>query len=95
MSKGNYTKAEVEVSLDYSPFDPRNPGWPSGHRVCLMRETPSNDKVNCGQGRQILPADAKKIKAKILAFRKEIWAEIQKAEVRFERYQATGKPKVR
>ena len=90
MSKGNFTIAEVEVSLDHSPFDKEHPGWPSGYFVCLMRETPSNAKINCGAGRKILPEDAKKLKAKILAFRKEIWADIQKAEKNFKKNRQPG-----
>jgi len=90
MSKGNFTIAEVEVSLDHSPLDKEHPEWPSGYFVCLMRETPTNAKINCGGGRKILPEDAKKLKAKILAFRKEIWSDIQKAEKNFAKNRKPG-----
>lgn len=90
MSKGNHTIAEVEISLDHTPFDRNHPEWPSGDFVCLMRETPTNAKTNCGSGRKILPEDARKIKAKILAFRKEIWADIQKAEKNFKKSRQQG-----
>lgn len=87
MSKGADTIAEVEVAVNYSPKDPDHHGWPSGYHVVLMRETPTNAKINCGSGRKILPEDAKKIKAKILAFRKEIWGDIQRAQARYQRSQ--------
>lgn len=83
MSKGSFTIAEVEVSLDKDPEVRQG-----GYSITMMRETPMNAQINCGRGRHILAKDAQKIKAKILAFRKEIWKDIQKAEKNFkESYQ--------
>lgn len=81
MSKGNFTIAEVEVSLDKHPF---NDKYSPGYQVCMMRETAMNAKINCGKGRYILPEDAEKIGKKIRNFKKSLWSDIQAAEKRYK-----------